>query len=332
MSIDRRTLLGSIAASSLVSACGRGTSQGDGSYPAKDITFIIPVAPGGGADIYARLIGAAMERHLPNRVNIVPFNVPSGGGGKGVTQLFRAAPDGYTIGILNIPGIFVLQRMRQMPYDLSRFTWLGAVTEGEHYGLAVRWDSPFRSVQDLQRESQRRELTFTATGPEGTAYTATQISTRMLGLRHRMVTGYRGSNDYVVGAMRGDGDAVVAALSVIQRLQEGQSIRLLATFDDEPVTTAIPNARAIGHPDLAQITAERVIAAPPGTPENVRNILAAALAKASREPDVVSFAQRIGETLSPKTPDQIAAMIAERRAFLDRWLTTDAGAPTSNLA
>src|SRR5690348_11690671 len=103
--------------------CGCGSRRADGPYPSRDITFIIPVGAGGGADIYARLVGAAIERNVPSGVNVVPMNVPSGGGGKGVVELFRARPDGYTIGILNIPGIFVLQRMRNMPYDFRRFTW-----------------------------------------------------------------------------------------------------------------------------------------------------------------------------------------------------------------
>src|SRR5437588_8902325 len=81
-------------------------------FPAKNIQFIIPYAPGGGFDVYVRLIGPVMEKYLPNRVGIVPVNIAAGGGSRGVAQLYRAKPDGYTVGILNIPGMFILQQQQ----------------------------------------------------------------------------------------------------------------------------------------------------------------------------------------------------------------------------
>ena len=308
-----RSLLGTV----LLAGCSREAPSGP--FPARDIDFIIPTGAGGGADVYARLIGSAMEKHLPRRVNIVPVNVPSGGGGKGVTQLFRAAPDGYAIGILNIPGIFVLQRARRMPYDLGQFSWLGLLTEGEHYGLAVRASSPIVSIDQLRALSRRRELTFSASGPEGTAYSATVIGTRLLDLRNRMVTGYRGSNDYVIGCMRGDSDAVVAALSVIHRMQQGGALRVLATFEEKSSLPGVPDATALGQPELAMITAERAIAAPPGLPADERDILAGAIAKAAVEPQLVSFAKRIGERLNPQSPEETTEIVRRKRAFFDRF-------------
>src|SRR5690242_15826417 len=84
----------------------------DADYPKKAITFIIPNGPGGNFDIFARVVSPALEKYLPHKVNIIPTNVAAGGGGKGMTQLYRARPDGYTIGIVNIPGAFMLQEQQ----------------------------------------------------------------------------------------------------------------------------------------------------------------------------------------------------------------------------
>src|SRR6478672_11630489 len=81
-------------------------------FPTKNIQFVIPYAPGGGFDVYPRVVAPVMEKYLPNKVNIVPINVPSGGGSRGVAQLYRAKADGYTIGILNVPGMFILQQQQ----------------------------------------------------------------------------------------------------------------------------------------------------------------------------------------------------------------------------
>ena len=318
--LDRRLFIGGLGASVFTAGCRPHVANGP--YPSRDITFIIPTGAGGGADIYARLIGAAMEEHLPPGVNVVPQNIPSGGGGKGILELFRAKPDGYTIGMLNIPGIFVLQRTREMPFDFTRFSWLGSLTDGEHYGIAVGWDSPIRSIDDLRRLARQRELTFATTGPEGTAYTATQISMRILGLRNRLVSGYRGSSDYVVAAMRGDSDGVVAAITTLQRLQDGKSVRIIASFDDKQTMPGVPNAISLGYPELAMLKGERVVAGPPGMPPEIVSKISELIGFAWQYPQLLRWADGMGETIAPKTPSETAALVRGRLAFLDRWLAT----------
>ena len=173
-------------------------------FPERDITFIIPNQVGGGFDAYVRAIAPVMEKYLPNKVNVLPLNVPAGGGAKGVNQLYRARPDGYTIGIMNIPGLFILQE-RGGGYDLNRFTWLAGLGK-DPYALAVPWNSPIKTVADLQALSKTRPVKFTTNGPEGTAYGVTLIATDLLGIRLQLITGYKGSSEYVAAAVRGDGD------------------------------------------------------------------------------------------------------------------------------
>ena len=313
--VHRRTFLAGLIAGT--AGCAFGSEEGP--YPSRNIDFIIPTGAGGGADMYARLIGNAMELALPAAVNVIPKNVPSGGGGKGIVQLYNAPPDGYSIGILNVPGLFVLQQRRKLPYDFSRFTWLGSFTTGEHYGMAVGWDSPIRDIDDLRRLGRRRELTFATTGPEGMGYTATQISTEIMGLPRRLVSGYRGSSDYVVAAMRGDTDAVIAAISTLRRLQDGKAVRVIAAFTDEPSRGDVPNAMDLGFPELANLRGDRVVAAPPGLPEDKRAYLAKAMSEAWTYQPFLAWAESMGESIDPRSPDQTAAMVRQRREFLDRW-------------
>ncbi|MBL8551709.1 MAG: hypothetical protein JNJ73_17105 [Hyphomonadaceae bacterium] len=307
--MDRRTF----ALGALLGGCERPSHAG--AFPSREITFIIPNAAGGGADLYARLIGAAIERQLQNRINVVPRNVASGGGGKGVTELYRAAPDGYTIGSLSVPGVFVLQRVRRLPYDFSRFTWLGALTEGEHYGLAVGRNSPIQTLDDLKRLSARREVTFGATGPEATAYSVTLIGARLLGLRARIVTGYKGSNDYVFGAVRGDTDAVVTPVATLQRL--ARWVRPLATFEETSSLPGVPDARDVGRLELTQITVMRVIAAPPDLPAPIAETLGRVLAEAASDRELKTQMTKFGETLKWSAARDTATLVDRRRAFFD---------------
>jgi tripartite-type tricarboxylate transporter receptor subunit TctC len=317
---NARTRRDVISAACLVPALllPRTAFSGEQDFPSKDITFIIPYSAGGGFDNYVRAISPVMEKYLPNRVTIVPTNVASGNGSRGINQLYRAKPDGYTIGIFNIPGMFILQQEGGAGYDLSKFTWLGSMGR-DRYGLGVAWLSLVKSVADLRALSQTRPVKFTTTGPEGTAYAATLISAELLGIKAQLITGYKGSSDYVVGAMRGDGDAVVTSLPILRRMRQGEALRILATFEDHTSEKDAADATTLGQPDLSQIVLERLIGAPPGVPAQIQTILADALQKAIKDPQVITWAEQTGVDVRSETPEEAARIVRDQAAFFNRW-------------
>src|SRR5207253_7535306 len=81
-------------------------------FPARNIQFIIPYAAGGGFDAYVRFVSPVMEQYLPARASIVPANIAAASGSRGISQLYRAKPDGYTIGIFDLPGMFIEQAVQ----------------------------------------------------------------------------------------------------------------------------------------------------------------------------------------------------------------------------
>jgi tripartite-type tricarboxylate transporter receptor subunit TctC len=286
-------------------------------FPERDITFIIPNQVGGGFDAYVRAIAPAMEKYLPNKVNVVPLNVPAGGGAKGVSQLYRARPDGYTLGIMNIPGLFILQE-RGGGYDLNKFTWLAGLGS-DPYGLAVPWTSPLKTVADLQALSKARPVKFTTTGPDGTAYGVTMIATDMLGIKLQLITGYKGSSEYVAAAVRGDGDAVITNLPILARFEASQSLRIIATFTTERIRPDIPDAVVLGQPQLAELLVERMVAAPPNLPPDIKKILVEALDKAVNDPAVAAMSEKTGMGLSLQSPDEVTADIHSQANFFTKW-------------
>jgi putative tricarboxylic transport membrane protein len=315
----RRDLLVSAALSAPALTLPR-PSLAAAAFPAKDIQFVIPYAPGGGFDVYVRFIGPAMEKYLPNKVSIVPINVAAGGGSRGVAQLYRAKPDGYTIGILNIPGMFILQQQQGSgAYDLSKFSWIGAMGEGERYVISVGAKSPLKTYADLKALSAKRPVKFSVTGPEGTAYAATMIGSQLLGIRTQLITGYKGSADYVVAAIRGDSDAVVSAIPTTLRFARSGSIRILASFETHSSIPGIPDATSLGQPELDQITVERLVAAPPGLPAETQSVLATALAKALADPTVVNWAKQNDLVMRARTPQATVQLVAQQRVFFDKW-------------
>ena len=316
--LTRREFAFSSGAVGLVLAARPAVAATD--FPRKDINFIIPYGPGGGFDSYVRVIAPVMEKYLPNKVHVVPTNVAAGGGGKGMSQLYRTPPDGYTIGIFNIPGAFILQQQQAgNGFDLDKFSWLGSLGEGESYAIGVRANSPLKTLADMQALSKTRPVKFTCTGPEGTAYSAVLISGEILGIRSQIISGYKSSNEYVVAAIRGDGDAVVAATSTMRRFVDGKQIRLLVDFEEHSSFAGVPDATTLSKPDLKQITVDRMVAAPPGLPADIKAVLQTALDKSVRDPAVSSWAKTAGIAWNPEPPSHAEAIIREQAAFYAKW-------------
>ncbi|HXQ51122.1 MAG TPA: tripartite tricarboxylate transporter substrate-binding protein [Stellaceae bacterium] len=315
--MDRRDFL--IGAGAIVPALAAPRlAHAVDAFPEKDITFIIPYSAGGGFDNYVRAIAPAMEKYLPHKVNVIPTNVAAGGGTRGTNQLYRAKPDGFTIAIFNIPGMFVLQERGGAEYDLAKVTWLGSIGR-DHYGIGVGASSPLKSVADLKALSATRPVKFTTTGPEATAYAATLIATDLLGIKSQLIGGYKGSNDYVVAAIRGDGDAVITALPLLRRMQAGGELRILADFEPHSTVPGAADAASLGQPELAEIVLERLIGAPPGLPPDIAAVLSDALAKAVADPATVAWGKASDSELAWAPPERAARILAEQAAFFQKW-------------
>jgi tripartite-type tricarboxylate transporter receptor subunit TctC len=323
----REIVAGLAAAPTLVAPSALRAAASD--YPNKPIRFIIPYAPGGGFDVYVRVIAPVMEQFLPKKTSIVPVNVAGGGGAKGIAQLYRAKPDGYMLGIFNIPGVFILQQQQgDSAYDLGKFSWIGQMGEGEHYVIGVGANSPLKTYADLKALSAQRPIKFSVTGPEGTAYAATRIGAQLLGLRTQLISGYKGSADYVVAAMRGDSDAVVAGVPTALRFVRGNTIRILASFETHssiPNAPGLPDATTLKQPDLDQITIERLVGAPPGLPPDIQAVISNALAKALQDPKVIAWGKENDVVMKVKTPAEASQLVAAQRAFFERWKRVLAG-------
>ncbi|MBX9594264.1 MAG: tripartite tricarboxylate transporter substrate binding protein, partial [Roseomonas sp.] len=115
-------------------------------WPERPVTLIVPFAAGGGTDISARVMAQYLERDLGQP--FVVQNRPGAGGAIGLGALAAAAPDGYTLAIINTPGIVTIPIERNAGWTMDSFTFIAGVVE-DPATFAVHPDSPIRSIADL---------------------------------------------------------------------------------------------------------------------------------------------------------------------------------------
>jgi tripartite-type tricarboxylate transporter receptor subunit TctC len=313
--LTRRDWLCGAAASAVVSSVGARRAMAS-ELAGRDISFVIPYASGGGFDAYVRAVIPALQKRLDLRV--LPDNVDGAGGAKAANLLFRAKPDGATISVVNIPGALILQQQGGLGFDLSRLSWLCNMGR-DAYGLMVPTDSPLQSIDDLRARGRIRPIKFTCIGPAGTAYSATRIGTQLLDIPARVIAGYKGTSDYLVGAIRGDGDAAVASLTGLSQFLASGLIRVLATFETTGSLPGVPDATVLGVPELAEIVQLRPVAGPPGLPVPLAQTLSDGLVQALRDPAVVAWARRNNANLQPDDAAATVLLLEQQARFITRW-------------
>src|SRR5262245_46988283 len=96
-------------------------------YKRNRINLIVSYGPGGGYDVYARVLARHMSKHMPGNPLIVVQNMPGAGSLRGTNYIYNVAPkDGTAFGIFarNMPLLGMIKTNQNVQFDPTRFTWL----------------------------------------------------------------------------------------------------------------------------------------------------------------------------------------------------------------
>jgi tripartite-type tricarboxylate transporter receptor subunit TctC len=290
-----------------------------GQYPEKNIDLIVPYGPGGGFDIYARAVAKAMESHLPKTVRVVVRNIPGAGSVNGIATMYRAAPDGYTMGIVDLPGAVAPEIAgERLPYDLDKATWLGTVNIGV-YSLVVGKKTTFPTLDAFRKPTGRAPF-FATTGSNDLAMA--KIAASVLGIKAQFLTSYSGGPATHLAIIRGEADAGLGIDVAIRRHLASGDLRQLVWFAKKGARgtpSGVATADDVGHPELANLSLNRVFAAPPGLPEAVRTRLVEVIQKALNDPDLTAWAAKANFPLDIASPEQTQKLYADQRMFLTKY-------------
>lgn len=251
----------------------------------KAITIIVPFSAGGGADISARILAAAMEKELGVPVQI--SNKPGASTQVGMTELVRAKPDGYTLAETPFASIFVtyLDATRKAPYTRKDFAPVANFVNIDNV-IEVKADSPIKSIKDLvdAAKASPDKITIGDSGILG--------NTHLLPLRLGAETGakfafvhFGGNAEVTTAVLGGNVSAGCGSTEIIPMYKSGQ-LRVLATSGKEqsPFFPDVKTFVAQGY--NVTNTYSIGLSAPAGTPKEVIDVLTNAVKKATASADV----------------------------------------------
>ena len=267
------------------------TAPAQAAYPDQTIKLVVGFPPGGGGDLYARLIAVALQKSLGQTV--IVENRPGAGGNIAANFVAKAPPDGYTLLLAMSGNLAVSPALRPevLPYKVpDDFAMIGLMLEAPH-GMFVAASSKYRSAAEVLQAARTNRMTIASTGTGGAAHIGMEMVKQKAGLQFVHVP-YKGSGPAITDLMGGQIDLFFAtAPPVMNQVRQG-SLRLLAITGEKrnPAIPDVPTFRELGV-DVV-VTQWYGLAAPAHTPTAVLDLLSKHLSEALKTPEVRDFIRR----------------------------------------
>lgn len=280
-------------------------------YPAKAIKLVVPYAPGGSADIAARLITDEWGKALGGSLFIE--NKGGAGGNIGVDMVAKSAPDGYTIGLQTVSLAINPSLTAKMPYDtLKDLAPIGLVASSQHV-LVVHNALPAKNVKELVAllKAKPGQYSYGSAGAGSTFHMSAELFKAVAGTPIVHIP-YRGGGPAMIDTMSGQVAMSFPVLSAAQPHVQAGKLRALGVTGTKrsPLMPDVPTIAEAGLPGYAFET-WFIVFAPAGTPKPVIDKLNTSLNQALNASALRERMARDGFDPTPSTPEQARARLEQ---------------------
>jgi tripartite-type tricarboxylate transporter receptor subunit TctC len=309
---SRRTVVTALLAGALPFACMPARAQ---SFPARNVTIIVPFAPAGGADTLARILAPRLAAMWGQ--SVIVENRPGASGHIGTEQVANAAPDGYTLVMASTAAITEKNIVKLAPV---------ALVSAEAYTVVVNASVPIANVRELiaYAKANPGKLHFGSSGIGAASHLSGELFKAEAGIDLVHVP-YKGTGQALTDLLGGQIELMFAPTqTVIPQIKSGR-LRAIAVTGERPLD-ALPNLPTVTSSGLPGYTAQGWfgLLAPKGTPPAVIARLHDDVSKVLALPDVRGDLIAKGAEPGGGSSAEFGAFIREEQ---DKWarLVKDAG-------
>lgn len=283
-------------------------------YKDKSIRLIVGLAPGGGYDLYSRVIARHMGRHIPGNPLIVVENMTGAGSVIAGNYMYKVAkPDGLTIG--HILGGLFLQQLLENPaieFDGRKFEYIGVPAQ-DHFLIGLSKATGITSFENWM--ATKKPVKLGGVSPGGATDDIPKVLAATLDLPIKVVTGYKGTGPIRLAFDSGEVDGVCNAWESFKstwrkQVDSGDVVMVLqGTLKAHPELPNIPVAFDLLKTDetrkLLQVVVKvhgpstRPYFLPPGTPKERVQILRKAYMDTMKDPEFLAETKKAKLDLNP---------------------------------
>jgi tripartite-type tricarboxylate transporter receptor subunit TctC len=291
-------------------------------YRGKTISIMIGVPAGGGYDIYARLLGRHMSKHIPGEPLIIAQNMPGGGELAAMNHVVNVAPqNGTFIGaVVRTAPFQPLYGNQAAKFDPKTVNWIGS--SNQDVGVVIAWNTAaVKSASDLLT----KELVVGANPPGSDTATYANVIKYLFGANLKIVGGYPGSEDIALAMQQGEVEAIpnyswssvqrhpdwLAEKKVTILLQNG--LKKLPDLPDVPLLGELARSddeRAILNLILEQTNFGRPYFVGPGVPPDRVAALRAAFTATMVDADFLADAKKSKLEIDPLSGEEMQTLLA----------------------
>jgi tripartite-type tricarboxylate transporter receptor subunit TctC len=305
------------AAALIAAAFASGASAQEADWPRRSIRIIVNTAAGGAADTTTRIVSQKLAERLG--ATIVIENQAGAAGRAGVQMLARAAPDGYTLGVISASSNAVAAALGlDLPYDPVTSFAPVSMYGGSPYVLAVYPATGIRTLGELVAAAKARpgQLNNATFGLESVGGMASAWLETLAGVRFNSIP-YRSTAQAVVDVVSGRIDMQFGTLPPTVALINENRIRAIGTTGRKRAP-ALPNVATFieqGYPDFEAVLWQG-IAAPAGTPSAIIARLNREMTAVLDMPEVQRALLEQGFEAEPGPPE---AMLTRLKNDIVKW-------------
>jgi tripartite-type tricarboxylate transporter receptor subunit TctC len=308
---------------SLISCNSAGAQDAAAFYRSHALTLGSPNSPGGGYDVYIRLLARHIAKYIPGNPSIIVQNVPAAGGMALANQLYNTLPkDGSYIGMVRGTAIQEeVYRSPQVQFSGRKFAWIGNMNS-DHDACIVSAGSGVRTIDDLYTH----QIIAGASGVGAQSYSFPVVYSELLGMKFKIISGYPGTPERMLALERGElSGACGISLSLFRSQFSGLvaqgRIRLIAqgAVDKDARYPDVPNILDQAKSEDVRHALEflylplalgRSLAAPPETPQDRLDVLRKAALKTMQDPDFLADARKLDVDIDPMSAEETETMVA----------------------
>jgi tripartite-type tricarboxylate transporter receptor subunit TctC len=320
--ITKNVVAGAVFAAA-IGAAGLAHASDENVYKGKTINIVIGSSVGDGYDVYARMLGPFLTKHVPGNPRFLPQNMPGGGTLIAANYMYEVAPkDGTVIG--SVGGGIATGQLFKTPnfrIDPRRYNWIGSLNS--EVGLVLAWHSqPFKKYEDILE----REFVVGGGGPTSGTVIFPLVLNRVLGTKFKIIPGYKGSGGIAFAMERGEvmGTGSYHYSSLIQSkpnwIRDKQVIPLIQlSLIKHPLFPDLPNipelAKTQEQAEILQLVFARQAMGrpfllPPGSSPDATRILRTAFDAILKDQDFLQDAAKRNIDLTlPMTGQEIHALL-----------------------
>ncbi|MCD0502460.1 Bug family tripartite tricarboxylate transporter substrate binding protein [Bordetella petrii] len=280
-------------------------------YPQRAITLVVPSAAGGSPDIIMRVLAQEVGEDLGQ--TLVVENKPGSSGIAGISQVYRAQPDGYTVGYANNVTLAINRStFKELPYDPDKLAPVVLLVKVSNI-LAVNPEVPAQDIKQFSDYVKQHpgEVTYASPGPGTSGHLSGELLSQTAGLPMMHVP-YRGSPAATTDVIGGTVNALIDNTpSIGQHLKAGKLRPLAITsLQRSPLFPDLPTVAETLQPGFESVAWGGLVA-PPGTPPEIVQKLNGSFNKALQDPATRERLQAMGIELVGGPPQALADYAAQ---------------------